>query len=268
MAEFEMYNKKLKVIVLTQQDTFFIPTNILKASEVCNIVEVVDNKAKHSLDNKLSDMLKWFGFWQCAKMGIKTIWRKAQGILDSISGYKLYGGKCSIAYAAKVIGAEFREVKDLNSKEYVEHVREVAPDLIVSYSAPQIIKPELLGVPKYGIINVHGALLPNYRGCMPSFWYLYNDEKIGGATVHYMSAAIDDGDICLQRSVDISDCMTMFQLMRKTKELGGELIVEAIKKITDGTLETQPNDTKNGSYFTWPTIEQAKQFRKEGKRLV
>ncbi len=259
---------KLKVIVITQQDVFFIPTNIMKAAKVCNIVEVVDNKAKHSLDNKLSDMLKWFGIWQCAKMGVKTIWRKMQGIMDSITDYKLYGGRCNIAHAAKVIGAEYRVVPNLNAKEYVEHVRELAPDLIISYSAPQIIKPELLSVPKHGIINVHGALLPNYRGCMPSFWYLFNNEQWGGATVHYMSADIDDGDICLQGSVDISDCNTMFQLMRKTKKLGGELIVETIQKIANGTLETRPNDTKNGSYFTWPTLEQARQFRKDGKRLV
>lgn len=260
--------KKIKVIVFTQQDTFFIPTNILKAAKVCNIVEVVDNKAKHSLDNKLSDMVRWFGFWQCAKMGVLSFFRKIQGILDVLCGYKLYGGRCNIAHVAKKIGADFRVVPNLNDKEYVSHVRELAPDLIISYSAPQIIKPELLGVPQYGIINVHGALLPNYRGCMPSFWYLFNNEKTGGATVHYMSADIDDGDICLQGSVDISDCTTMFQLMRKTKELGGELIVETIKKIADGTLKTRPNDTKNGSYYTWPTIEQANKFRKEGKRLV
>ena len=55
-------NKRLKVIVITQNDTFFIPSNIIKAAMVCDIVEVVDNKAKHSLDNKISDMLKWFGF--------------------------------------------------------------------------------------------------------------------------------------------------------------------------------------------------------------
>lgn len=259
---------KLKVIVITQQDVFFIPTNILKASDVCTIVEVVDNKSKHSLDSKLSDMLKWFGFWQCAGMGVKTIWRKMQGVMDSVCGYKLYGAKCNIAHAAKKIGADFRVVSNLNERRYVDHVREIAPDLIISYSAPQIIKAELLGVPKYGIINVHGALLPNYRGCMPSFWYLFNNEKLGGATVHYMSSNIDDGDICLQGSVDISDCKTMFQLMCKTKQLGGDLIVETIKKIADGTLETRENDTKNGSYFSWPTVEQARQFRKEGKRLV
>jgi len=259
---------KLKVIVITQQEGFFIPANILKAAEVCNVVEVVDNKGEFSLENKLPDMLKWFGFWQCAKMGMKTVWRKIQSVLDGLSHYKLYGGKCNIRHAAKVIGADFRVVKDLNAKEYVNHVRELAPDLIISYSVPQIIRQELLDVPKYGIINVHGALLPHYRGCMPSFWYLFNNEKQGGATVHYMSATIDGGDICMQGNVDISDCQTMFQLMRKTKELGGRLVAETVRKLADGTLETHPCDTSNGSYYTWPTAEQARQFRKAGKRLV
>lgn len=171
---------RLKVMVITQNDTFFIPTNIIKAGDVCNIVEVVDNKAKHSLDNKISDMVKWFGFWQCAKMGVRSYRRKFQGLLDKLTGYSLYGGSCSIAHAARKIGANFNVVKNINDKVFVQHVREIAPDLIVSYSAPQVIKPELLSVPKHGIINVHGALLPNYRGCMPSFWYLYNGEKWGG----------------------------------------------------------------------------------------
>ena len=257
--------EKLRVIVLTQQDGFFIPTNIIKVSEVCEIVEVVDNHAKSSLDNKISDMVKWFGFMQCAKMGVKTYFRKLQNLLDKISGLKLYGGICSIEAAAKKIGADFKVISNVNKKEYV---RELNPDLIVSFSAPQIIKPTLLGIPKYGILNVHGALLPNYRGCLPSFWYLFNDEKLGGATVHYMSADIDDGDICVQKSVDISDCKTMFQLMRKTKLVGGEAMVEAIERVSNGTLEPRKNDTENGSYFTWPTVEQTKEFRKKGYKLV
>ncbi len=262
-----MTDTKLKVMVITQNDSFFIPTNIIKASKFCDIVEVVDNKAKSSLDSKLSDMIKWFGLFQCAKMGFRTFGRKIQGLMDVISGYKLYGGKCSIKHAAKKIGADFCVVHNLNAKDYVKHVRNIAPDLIISYSAPQIIKPELLSVPKFGIINVHGALLPNYRGCMPSFWYLYNDEKLGGATVHFMSADIDDGDICLQDSVDISNCKTMFQLIKKTKELGGELICECIRQISAGNLKTRPNDTESGSYFTWPTVSQARDFRKRGKKL-
>lgn len=259
---------KLRVIALTQQDVFFIPTNIIKASQVCEIIEIVDNKAKSSLDNKITDMIKWFGFFQCAKMGVLTFSRRLQNAIDKMTGLKAFGGSCSIEAAARYIGANFQTISNVNSKDYVEHVKSLKPDLIISYSAPQIIKEELLSVPKYGILNVHGALLPNYRGCLPSFWYLYNDEKLGGATVHYMSSDIDDGDICIQKETDISDCKTMFQLMRKTKFVGGEAMVEAIEKIQNGILSPRKNDIENGSYFTWPTVEQAKKFRKSGYKLV
>lgn len=263
-----MENRKLRVIVFTQQDLFFIPTNIGKASEVCNIVEVVDNQYKNSFENKITDMIKWFGFYQCAKMGFYTGVRVIKGIFDVLTGYRLFGGTCSIKHIAKKINAEFRVETDINSVEYVEHVRNLKPDLIISYSAPQIVKPELLSIPKYGVINVHGALLPEYRGLLPSFWYLYNNEKVGGATVHCMSADIDDGNICKQGSVDISDCTSMFELMKKTKLLGGELMVDVIKNYTNGITDTLPNKVEEGSYFTWPTVTQAREFRKNGKRLV
>lgn len=263
-----MENKNFRVIVVTQQERFFIPKNIIKASKVCEIVEVVDNQSKNSFDNKLSDMVKWFGFFQCAKMGFRTIFRIVCDIVDRISGLKAFGGECSIKSAALKLKAPYRVVTNLNDPEYVEHVRQLKPDLIISYSAPQVIKPELLSVPKNGIINVHGALLPEYRGLLPSFWYLYNEEKLGGATVHFMSSDIDDGDIVEQDSVDLTDCNSMFELMKKTKTLGGELMVKAIEKCIDGKMESRPNKTEEGSYFTWPTVEQAKEFRKKGKRLI
>lgn len=263
-----MSNKKLKVIVFTQEDRFFIPANILKAGNVCDIVEVVNNQSKNSFDNKMTDLVKWFGFFQCAKMGFLEILRIAEGMLDVLSGYKIFGGTRSIKHAAKKLGAVYRTEKDINSKEYVQHVKEINPDLIISYSAPQVVKPELLSVPQYSVINVHGALLPEYRGLLPSFWYLYKDERLGGATVHKMSAAIDDGDIIMQDSVDISNCKSMFELMKKTKLLGGELMVKAIKAYEAGNVESRKNDTENGSYFSWPTVEQARDFRRKGKRLV
>lgn len=261
-------DKKLRVIVMTQNDKFFIPKNIYKAAQVCDMVEIVEVDCKSSLDNKLGDYLKWFGFWQCVKMGIVSIWRKCQGILDTIFQYKLHGGQCSVKSISKKLKTAHRVIHDSNATDFVEHVRKLAPDLIISYSAPQIIKDELLNIPKHGIINVHGSLLPDYRGCLPSFWYLYNDEKLGGASVHYMSKKIDDGGIIEQGTIDISDCKTMFQLMKKTKLIGGELMVKAIQDIESENVSITPNDSTKGRYFTWPTVEQAKEFKKKGHRLI
>lgn len=261
-------SKKLRVIVMTQNDKFFIPTNIRKASTVCDIIEVVQVDCKHSLDNKLKEYLKWFGFWQCAKMGVVSTWYKIKNIFDAIFKYKVHKGSFSVKGVSKYIGTPFKIITNSNSPEFIEHVRELNPDLIISYSAPQIIKETLLSVPKYGIINVHGSLLPDYRGCFPSFWYLFNDEKVGGATVHYMSAKIDDGAIIRQDSVDISNCKSMFQIMKKTKYLGGELMMKAIEDIANESVNAVPNDTNKGRYFTWPTVEQGKEFRKKGKKLI
>ena len=259
---------KLKVVVMTQNDRFFIPENIYKASKVCDIVEIVEVDCKSSLDNKLGDYYKWFGFFQCAKMGIKTVWREIQKYADRISGYRLHNGFCSVRDVSKAMKIPHRVITDSNGEEFVGDMKKLSPDLIISYSAPQIITKDLLEIPKYGVINVHGSLLPDYRGCFPSFWYIYNKEKVGGATVHYMSAKIDDGDIIKQGSIDISDCKSMFQLMKKTKKLGGELMVQAIEDIENGNVSVMRNDTSNGRYFTWPTVEQAREFRKNGCKLI
>ena len=259
---------RLRVVVLTQNDRFFIPKNIYKASQVCELLEIIEVDCKASLDNKLGDYYKWFGFFQCAKMGMKTIFREVQKYLDRLCSYKLCQGFCSVRDIAKRLSVKHQVIADSNDVEFVQHMMELKPDLVISYSAPQIIKEMLLQVPKHGVINVHGSLLPDYRGCLPSFWYLYNDEKVGGASVHYMSAKIDDGAIIKQDSVDISDCKTMFQVMTKTKELGGELMVKAIKEIGEERVVSTPNDTTKGRYFSWPTVEQAKEFMKKGYRLI
>ena len=164
--------------------------------EICRLLhpDYLQIDCKGALENKTGDYLKWFGPWQCAKMGAVTVGREAEKYLDRLTGYRLFHGSCSVRDAAKKNRIPFRVITNSNDPAYVQHIRELQPDLIISYSAPQVIRDELLGVPKYGVINVHGALLPDYRGLLPSFWYLYKDEKLGGATVHYMSAKIDDGD--------------------------------------------------------------------------
>ena len=68
--------------------------------------------------------------------------------------------------------------------------------------------------------------------------------------------------------MDISDCRSMFRLMKKTKALGGELMLRALEDIAAGTVERRKNETDKGSYFTWPTVEQAREFRRRGKRLI
>lgn len=258
----------LKVIIMTQQDRFYIPLNIQKIIDNSSVLEIVNVDAKSSLQNRKTDFVKWFGLVQVGKMGFVTIFRAIEGKLDKISGYKLFKGSCGIEYVANKNNIPYRVIHSSNNDTFINIVKELQPDVIISFSAPQVITEPLLSTPKFGILNVHGSLLPDYRGCMPSFWYLYNEEKFGGATVHYMSEKIDDGDIVAQDKVYIGDCKSMFELMERTKRVGGEIMVKAIKALENGTLERKPNIASEGRYFTWPTPKQGKDFRTKKKRLI
>lgn len=258
----------LKVIIMTQQDRFYIPQNIQKAIDNSEVLAIVNVNCESALHNKLIEFIKWFGFFQVVKMGIAVVVRFIAGKLDQISGYRLYNGLCGVEHVAKKNKVLYKIIHSSNSESFYKEVDKLKPDVIISFSAPEVIKEPLLSCPKYGILNVHGSLLPDYRGCMPSFWYLYNDEEYGGATVHYMSAKIDDGDIVAQDKVYIGDCQSMFELMKRTKEVGGEMMVKALQDLENGTLERLPIDTSAGRYFTWPTTEQGRKFRKKHKKLI
>jgi folate-dependent phosphoribosylglycinamide formyltransferase PurN len=258
----------MKVVILTQEDVFFIPKNIDKVTQVCTVLEIVIIDGKGSLNNKLSDFLNWFGIIQVANLGIRVYIRKIQNLIDILFRYRLMNGNCSVKSISNKKRITYSTVKNINHIDFYNHIKLINPDLIISFSAPQVIKEPLLSYPKYGIINVHGSVLPDYRGCLPSFWHLYNNEKWSGATVHYMSSKIDDGKIILQDKVSINNCKTMFEVMNITKELGGNLMVKAIKKIEDNSVSILPNVSSEGRYFTWPTKEEAKRFRHDGKKLI
>ena len=258
----------LKVIIMTQQDRFFIPINIQKIIENSEVLEIVNVDCKSSLQNKLFDFIKWFGIFQIGKMGIITIIRSFAGKLDKLTGYKLYKGLYGVEHVAEKNKIKYKIINDSNNEDFYKEVKQLKPDLIISFSAPQVIKEPLLSCPKYGILNVHGSFLPDYRGCMPSFWYIFNEEEYGGATVHFMSAKIDDGDIVEQDKVYIGDCKSMFELMERTKKVGGEMVVKAIKSLENGTIVRKPNISSEGRYFTWPTAKQGKEFRAKKKCLI
>jgi len=258
----------MKVVILTQEDIFFIPENIQKIIDIAEVAAVININCKRSLNNMTMKFIRWFGVIQSVKMLCKIIIRRLQGLADVLSGYRLFKGFCSIRHVTQKNSIPFIVTKDVNAQSCITTISKINPELILSFSAPQVIKAPLLNLPRYGIINLHGSLLPDYRGCLPSFWYLYNGEKIAGATVHYMSEKIDDGDIIIQETVSIGNCYTMFDVMSKTKKLGGELMLKAIRMIDDGHMTTKNNCIQEGRYFSWPTSEQAREFRKKGNRLI
>jgi len=137
------------------------------------------------------------------------------------------------------------KVKD---PEFIEMVKELAPDVIVSAAFGQILPRTFLEIPPYGCINVHASLLPQYRGAAPIQYSVINGETETGITIMYMDAGIDTGDIILQESLAISQDETGGSLFDKLAVLGSELIVKALGQIADNTAVRTPQDNEKATY--------------------
>lgn len=259
----------MKIVIFTQNDMFFIPKNVKKIIDLEEVREIVIIDSKRgSLINKKIQFYKWFGLFQCAKMGIIFLFYKVMNFIDCLFGFNIIKGIGCLENLARKEDIIFKVVKDINNNDFVKHIESLKPDLIISFSAPQIIKEPLLSIPKYGVINLHCSYLPYYRGLFPSFWVLYNEEKMSGATVHYMDNKIDNGPIIVQEKISIEDCKSIFLVNKKTKKLGGELILYAIKCIKENKLNLKENNISKGSYYSWPTELKAKEFRMKGFKLI
>lgn len=261
----------LRIIVLTQDDSFVIPGNIrllcdLEQVELVAVAKIAAS-AKGSMVSKKMLFFQGFGVIQTAKMALLSIINTIADTFDCVFLYKL-GFMKSLPAAASSCGSEYKILSDPNSAESVGWLKSLNPDLLISFSAPCVFKAELLQLPKYGCINLHCSLLPAYAGLLPSFWTLYENAEQLGATVHKMDDKIDNGAILGQVEVPIPPNPTMFSVIKATKWAGGMLMVSVIKEILNGTSLERVNSIEAGSYYSWPTVKQIKDFRLRGGRLI
>jgi methionyl-tRNA formyltransferase len=156
---------------------------------------------------------------------------------------------------------------DVNAPRFLDELRSLATDVIVSVSCPQIFKRDLLRTPTLGCLNVHGALLPRYRGIMPSYWMLANGEGEAGVTVYFMNEDIDAGDIVGQRKFEILATETLDEFLQRSKKVAAELLTAVLRQIEQGTITRRPMDLSEGSYFSWPDRASVQRFLASGRRL-
>jgi methionyl-tRNA formyltransferase len=156
---------------------------------------------------------------------------------------------------------------DVNEPAFLEQLRALEPDLVISVSCPQIFGRALLALPRLGCINVHSARLPHYRGVLPTFWVMAAGESSTGVTVHYMSPGIDGGDIIVQETVPIAPQDSLRSLMRRCKSVGADLVVETVGAFRDGSVTVTPNPAEAGSYFSFPERDDVRRFKARGRRL-
>jgi len=185
-------------------------------------------------------------------------------------GLRIVGARVkngSFARLCERHGVPCHSIKDVNDPAFLEQLRAIGPELIVSVSCPQIFAKPLIDLPSRGCLGVHGAILPDYRGIMPSFWTLANGEKQAGVSVFFLNERIDGGLLCGQRVFDVQPDETLDQFVRRSKEIAGELLIEVLGKIRDGTVSVSELDVTKGSYYSWPTREDVRRFAATGRKL-
>lgn len=138
----------------------------------------------------------------------------------------------------------YQPEKVRNNEEFLNTVKKINPDLICVVAYGKILPKELLKIPKMGCINVHGSLLPQYRGAAPIQWAVLNGDKKTGITTMYMNEGMDTGDMILKEEVQIGEDETTGELWERLSKIGAKLLVETVEKIEDGTAprEKQPED--------------------------
>ncbi len=134
------------------------------------------------------------------------------------------------------------------ASEIVEELRGLKPDLITVAAFGQILKHPVLEIPKYGCINVHASLLPRYRGAAPIQQVILNGEKVTGITIMYMAKGLDEGDIILQKEIEIDPKETYGTLHDKLSRLAPELLLKAIDLIAEGRAPRISQDHSQATY--------------------
>lgn len=256
----------MRIFVLTQEDAFYIPRLLDHLFEARRDIVGVGIVPGELRGGHVRRYLRLMGPRDFTLQVANLASHRAAEVLGRVVPF---GKSFSVADAARRHRVPLERVPKVNDPAFVESLRARGVELIVSVACPQVLKAEILKVPAHGAINIHGALLPDYQGMLPSFWVLANGEREAGVTVHYMDEKIDHGDIIGQRTVPIESGDTVHSLVKRSKiGIGKHLLVEAIEKIERGEVTRTKMDVSKARYFSFPDADAVKRFRARGRRFI
>jgi methionyl-tRNA formyltransferase len=248
----------MKIVFLTTDDPFYLPAFFdrvlgVRGRETALVAVVPPLYGKQTVPQAAWRYFRTFGLGDTAQLAARTGVAKARGR--------------SIASVCTRRGVPHAVIRDVNAPEFLSELRSLGTDLIVSVSCPQIFRTPLIELPEKGCLNIHGAILPQYRGIMPSFWMLANGERQAGVSIYFVNEQIDAGDLIAQRIFDISPTETLDAFLTRSKRIAAELLLETLDAIEGETVAATPLDLTQGSYFSWPDRDAVARFRAGGRRL-
>ena len=248
----------MKLIYITTDDPLYLPAffdHILDKSDD-NVAGVYVAPTLYKNENSFSAAKKFyrtFGLYDFAVLGCRVLLAKIK--------------RQSIARVCRKHGVACEKVSDVNSIEFLDELKTQSPDVIISVSCPQIFKKPLIVLPARGALNIHGAILPRYRGIMPAFWMMANGETRAGVSIYFMNEKIDAGDLCGQEVFDIQREESLDHFIRRSKRIAANLLLTTLRRIKCNTIKRSPLNLAEGSYYSWPDPQAVNRFREAGHRL-
>lgn len=213
------------------------------------------NKSKYEY---VLSLLLIMGFYNFAKNSFITVTHKIRKKLHSFIP-NLFTDP-TIKRIAQDNGIKTWAIKTPNNKQFLEEIRQLDIDVIINQSQ-NILKSELLSIPKIGVINRHNALLPKNRGRLTPFWVLYKGEKETGVSIHFVTEDLDAGDIIIQKRFPVEKSDNFNTIVKKNYELAPKAMIEALDKLERGDNQFIKNDASLATYNTTPTLREAWKYR-------
>ena len=155
---------------------------------------------------------------------------------------------CETKKLALELGYPVFQPESLKTGEAAELLRSLAPELLCVVAYGKLLPDEILAIPKYGAVNVHGSLLPRYRGASPIQWSVLNGDEYAGVTTMYLAHDMDAGDIIYQSAVPVGEYETAGELFNRLAKLGGELLVKTVSAIEAGAAPRRPQNHAEATY--------------------
>ncbi len=155
---------------------------------------------------------------------------------------------CETKKLALELGYPVYQPESLKTGEAAELLRSLAPELLCVVAYGKLLPDEILAIPRYGAVNVHGSLLPRYRGASPIQWSVLNGDEYAGVTTMYLAHDMDAGDIIYQSAVPVGEYETAGELFDRLAGLGGELLVKTVSAIEAGAAPRRPQNHAEATY--------------------
>ncbi len=263
--------RTLKKYVFIQDETGYLPRVLDKylrefGDSTAGINIQGNNQGKRSITETAKELLRVYGVVYFGFKASQLVWNKIAGKI--VNGFFGSTRRCfTVEAVARKYGVPVHRTADVNSEEFRSLLRGLGVEFIVSISGTQLYKKDLRMQTAFGIVNCHGALLPKYRGLMPSFWTLANGEAWGGSSVHFVDRKLDNGPIVVQKRYRVHPRDTLEEVMARSKDLAAEAIIECVRLVEAGEPPLMPNPESEQSHFAMPTREDVARFRANGHRF-